>query len=80
MDDLTFGWIMRPYTWDRELKHIAEMGLTQKMLDQMLYENSAEFCEMASNCPSHIAQLRGAKLKPTLMISPIIGFGPLLAG
>ena len=32
-----------PYAWDRELKHFAEMGLTQKKLDQMLHENSAEF-------------------------------------
>lgn len=35
-----------PYAWDRELKHIAEMGITQKMLDQMLYENGAEFFEI----------------------------------
>ena len=32
-----------PYAWDRELRHIAGMGLTRKMLDQLLYKNSAEF-------------------------------------
>lgn len=32
-----------PYAWDRELKHLAEMGLNPKMLDQILYKNSAEF-------------------------------------
>ena len=31
-----------PYAWDRELKRIAEMGLTQKLLDQILYKNSIE--------------------------------------
>ena len=32
-----------PYAWDRELKHIVEMGLTQKLLEQVLYKNSVEF-------------------------------------
>lgn len=32
-----------PYAWDRELTHLAEMGLTPKMLDQILYKNGAEF-------------------------------------
>jgi predicted TIM-barrel fold metal-dependent hydrolase len=32
-----------PYSWDRELKKIADVGLSSDLLERILFRNAAEF-------------------------------------
>ena len=38
-----------PYAWDREIKRLVEMQLSEEMLERVLYENAAEFFGITNN-------------------------------